>query len=404
MLKFNHLTVKLFVLALFCVALAGCKTSGGGTETANQIAATVNGKEISLTEVDNIISVQTNGRQGEMTPLQMGGARLQVLSKLIEEEVMFQKAEKEKFLPTDEEINRAIEDGKKGQTQEAFDKFLKDQNLTPDTFRDKIKRQLAVSKMQEKYTSGIEIKDKEVEEAYNSNKEAFVKRRGAELAMIVVDAKDNGAQDDAKSVAEAQIKIKDIATQLQQGADFADLARRRSEDPSNAQGGDLGFIDEAQMQQQFNPQFAALIMSKKAGDIIGPIGAGDRAIIFKVKSVQTQNENLTLESPGVREQATEALRGQRKQLVLAAMGEMAINEARIVNYIAESIVQSPNTLGMSRFAQPPSTATPSASPSGSPSASPAGSPAAAASPAASPAAKATPATAASPATKASPAK
>ena len=365
--KVTHKTAQLFIITLLSLVLTACAACNGGKSgpgvAKSEAAATVNGKEISLSEVDSIISLQTQGRQGEMTPLQMGGARLQVLSKLIEEEVLFQRAEKEKFLPTDDELNRAVEEAKKGQTQEAFDKALKDQSLTVESFRDKIKRQLAINKLQEKYTSGIEIKDKEVEDAYNANKESFVKKRGAELAMIVVDPKENGGQDDAKSEAEAQIKIKDIATQLQQGADFADIARRRSEDASNAQGGDMGFIDEAQMQQQFSPQFAAAVMGKKAGDLLGPFATGGRAYIFKVKQIQLQNENLTLASPGVREQATEALRGQRKQLILAALTEVATNDTKIVNYVADKMVSSPNTLGGSRFAE--GQPTPGASPSAS---------------------------------------
>jgi peptidyl-prolyl cis-trans isomerase SurA len=387
--------------ALALTAFTNCNGGGGPKDPGNtEIAATVNGKEIKLAEVDSIISFQTQGRQGEMTPLQMAGARLQVISKLVEEEVLYQKAEKEKFQPSDDEINRAIDQGKQGQTQEAFDKNLKDQGLTPESFRDKIKRQLAVGKMQEKYTTGegFNIKDKEVEDAYNSNKAAFVNKRGAELASIIVDAKDNGGQDDAKSAAEAQIKIKDIATQLQQGADFAEIARRRSEAPNAAQGGDMGFIEEEQMRQQYGDGFAAGVMGKRAGDIIGPFAAGEQIIILKVKRAQTQNENLTLESPGVREQVIEALRNQRKQLVWAAVTEMAINEAKVVNYVAEKITKSPANLGGSRFAGDAS-ATPGASPSASPTAN--------ASPGAGdkdkPAANASPAASATPAANSSPA-
>ena len=242
--------------------------------------------------------------------------------------------------------------------------------------------------MQEKYTSGdgFNIKDKEVEDAYNSNKAAFVNKRGAEIASIVVDSQNSGTADDAKSVEEAQIKIKDIATQLNQGADFADVARRRSEAPNALQGGDMGFIDEDQMRQQYGDGFAAGIMSKRAGDVVGPFTANEQVIILKVKRVQTQNENLTLESPGVRERVIEALRNQRKQLVWSAVTEMAINDAKVVNYIAERIAKAPATLGGSRFAEGQPVASPGASPASSPSGSPSSSPATAASPASSPAA------------------
>jgi peptidyl-prolyl cis-trans isomerase D len=68
----------------------------------------------------------------------------------------------------------------------------------------------------------------------------------------------------AKSDAEAKAKADALLKQLKGGADFADLAKKNSEDPgSGAQGGELGFARRGAMV----PEFDAAIFNQKIGDI-----------------------------------------------------------------------------------------------------------------------------------------
>jgi peptidyl-prolyl cis-trans isomerase SurA len=185
----------------------------------------------------------------------------------------------------------------------------------------------------------------------------FVNKRGVQLAMIVVDPKDNGAQDDAKSDAEAKLKVDNIYQQLKNGEDFADVARKRSEDQSNQRGGDVGFAGEEDLKQNnFPPQLISdLFGSMQVGNYTSPVQFGGRWYIFKLQRKQLQSENLTLDSSGVREQITEALRSQRKTLLDAALLEVAMNDAKITNYLAMNMLTSPVNFGAMRSAQPPAT-------------------------------------------------
>jgi hypothetical protein len=53
-----------------------------------------------------------------------------------------------------------------------------------------------------------------------------------------------------------------------------------------------------------------------------------------------------LESPGVRQQITQGLTNQRKQILNAALVETAMNEARIVNNLAVNMLNNPSNLGL----------------------------------------------------------
>jgi parvulin-like peptidyl-prolyl isomerase len=378
--------VKYFSLfVLIAAAFAACnRTEGGEAGKDTAIAATVNGKSIMLSEVDRLLRQQSGGQEDKMSPLQLAAARLQILDGLIQQEVLFQRAEEEKLMPTEDEITQAINTQKQQNrwTEEEYQNFLRETNQTEPMLRETVRRQVAIQKLQDKVNSKINIpSDKEVEDFYNNNKQQFVNARGVGLAAIVVDPADNGLQDDAKNEVEAKQKIDLIYQRLKSGADFATVARAQSEDTaSNAAGGDIGFFSEEQLKQRGAPDdlIANFFGPMQVGDITAPVRVGSgRWYIFKLTRKQLQNENLTLDSPGVRDQIKDALMNQRRALVNAALLTVAMNKARVENRLAQNVVNNPGNLTGLRPA-PAAGASPAATP-----AQTAATPAATASPAAS---------------------
>jgi hypothetical protein len=59
-----------------------------------------------------------------------------------------------------------------------------------------------------------------------------------------------------------------------------------------------------------------------------------------------ETENRTLESPGVRQEITEALRSQHQQLLNNVLLEVALREAKIVNKLASTMLETPGNLGL----------------------------------------------------------
>jgi peptidyl-prolyl cis-trans isomerase SurA len=364
-------------LMLSVVAACDSSTGSGGSgsgkgATDPTVAATVNGKKIMMSEVDRLLNSQAGGQQSQLSQLELAQARLQVLNGLIQQEVLFQRAEKEKFLPSEDDVNQAIATLKQqgNLTEDEYQRRLQERGQTEQGIREEVRRQIALEKLQSKYAANVgTIRDKEVDDFYEANKAQFVKSRGVSLAAIIVDPRDNGAQDDAKSPTEATVKANNIYDQIKGGADFATVARARSEDQTNVNGGDLGFLPEEQMKQTgFPPELIQRFFAMSVGDITQPIATPDgRLTIFKLQNKRLENENLTRENPEARDSIKRTLTERRQSLLNAVMIEVAMNEADIVNNLARGVLDNPGDLSGIRpananAAQPDATPAASASP------------------------------------------
>jgi parvulin-like peptidyl-prolyl isomerase len=364
--------------AVFAVAgaagLAACaggpaaNSTSGGVDP-NETAATVNGKPINMETVERAVKTQAQGQETRFSPLELAGARLQVLQSLIEQEVMFQKAEKEGTVPSEDEITAEINKQKtqSGKSADQIAKEMSDSGMTEAALRDQVKKVLSISKLIDKITGNIEPpKDAEIEAFYNGNKEAFVKKRGVKLAAIVIDPANNGEGDTTVDEQSAVIKGNEIIKKLQSGQDFASVARESSEDQSRFQGGDLGYVSEEEMRQSFPAQLVATLMAAETpvGKIFTAPMMG-KFYILKLQERSDRDEAVTLESPGIREQVQKSLVDSRKQLLAASYQAVAMNEAKVENYLARKVVENPNELSGARpagAAQPASNALGGASP------------------------------------------
>jgi parvulin-like peptidyl-prolyl isomerase len=384
--------ILLVLAGAIAFALAACSSSGGSPDST--VAATVNGKKIMLSEIERLINQQAQGKQSQLSAHDLAQARLQVLESLIQREVLYQRADQEKLLPSEEQITSSINEQKQqgGMTDEEFVRKLKEQNLTQEALREEAKKDLAIKALQDKYSGKITISDREVEDYYNNNRQQFVNARGVGLAVIIVDPADNSAQgitNDAKGDVDAKAKIDSVYQQLKSGtADFATVARSKSEDAQSLlRGGDIGFFTEDKLKEAGLPkELADLFMGPmQVGSFTEPKQVNNRWYIFKLQEKRLQTENLTLESPNVRQQIAVELNNQRKEILNAALLEVATSEAKIVNNLAADMLSNPSNLGLrpasSQGTQPASSPSTAAASSPSPAAKAAVPPLRAASPA-----------------------
>jgi peptidyl-prolyl cis-trans isomerase D len=100
----------------------------------------------------------------------------------------------------------------------------------------------------------------EIEAYYNAHKNEYSVPEQAKSRHILIQVP-QGA--DAKTDAAAKAKAQDVLNQIQKGANFADLAKKYSDDPgSKDSGGELGFAQRGHMV----PEFDNAIFTQKIGD------------------------------------------------------------------------------------------------------------------------------------------
>jgi peptidyl-prolyl cis-trans isomerase C len=83
---------------------------------------------------------------------------------------------------------------------------------------------------------------------------------------------------------ETEDEAKQVVAELKKGADFADLAKKKSKDPGASDGGDLGFFTKDQMV----PEFSTAAFSLEPGKISDPVKSQFGWHIIKVEEKRSR--------------------------------------------------------------------------------------------------------------------
>ena len=121
----------------------------------------------------------------------------------------------------------------------------------------------------------VEIKDDELQELYQKEIAGLAEQRQA--AHILLEVNDQLSDEQAKA------KLEDVKKRLQQGEDFAALAKELSQDPgSAANGGDLGYAGPG----VYDPAFEEALYSLKEGEVSAPVRSQFGWHLVKLLGVQ----------------------------------------------------------------------------------------------------------------------
>ncbi len=116
---------------------------------------------------------------------------------------------------------------------------------------------------QEKVAASINVTDDQLRAAYSSALDNFRMPERVHARHILL--KTEGKSDAEKKVLMA--KADDLLKQLKNGADFAELAKKNSQDSTAEQGGDLGWF----VRNQMVPEFDAVAFTLKPKEISGVV-------------------------------------------------------------------------------------------------------------------------------------
>lgn len=331
---------RLLFPATVLALLASCNRP-----VSKDVAATVNGRPITYTELDRTIAAQFPNAALKSNPDQKTAVRLEALRTLIDNELLLQRAEKEGLLASDADVEARFNELKVTYTQEQFQKLLDQRKMSVADLKTQIRRELSVQKLRNKEIgSHISISDADVAAFYNANRGSYnLPEARVHLAQILVTpAPDpnisNLKNDKAQNDQQARNKIQTIDLRIRQGEDFAMLAQSYSEDQWAANGGDLGFVPESALDKA-NPELRKMILGMTPGQVSPVIHTPEGYRVIKLISKEPAGQR-ELSDPRVQEEIRQGLFQQKEQVLTAAFYEVARSEAKVVNYYAESVLES----------------------------------------------------------------
>lgn len=264
-------------ITLFCLTFMGGHTVWAGATATDTIVAVVNDQVITKHQL--VDRTRLNLRQlglGDATAPQQESVMRRTLSGMIDEELQRQFAARAGIALSAAEIKRG-EDA----VAEAVGGVAAWKKLTQgleNTALDKMKAEILWEKISAQAVKpqvnvGLSEVDKLLEELAKSRH--VVERQ---IAMIMI----GNANDKEETKAQLQ-RITDIREKLQNGADFATLARTYSEDKTAAKGGEMGWFGTGEL----NPQLEAALDKMQPGQISEPIRTPVGWHLIKLENART---------------------------------------------------------------------------------------------------------------------
>jgi peptidyl-prolyl cis-trans isomerase SurA len=310
------------------------------------VVARVNGKDITAAQLDKQVQVQLNGSEQPATPEELQDLKLQVLNRMINDEILLEQAAKSNLSASDAEVDLKFTEFKSQYTEEKFQETLKEQKMSVEDIRAELRKGITLDKLVNKeITSKISVTDAEIKELYEKNKESFNLPESFHIAHILVtpvaDTEiQNQKKDDAKTAEEARAKAARLLRDVQSGLDFATVARDSSEDPSSSPaGGDLNF-QPLQAIENIDPRLSQAVQKMRVGETFPQVietRFGYHILKLLEKDAGGQKD---LSDPRVQSSVRQTILQRKDALLRNAFSETARNKAEVENYLAQRILDT----------------------------------------------------------------
>lgn len=225
------------------------------------LAARVNGVDITRDKLEKTFNAYVQQRglsmQGMSNPKRYKQMQRQVLDVLISQELLWQEAQKQNLIVSDQEVDQELERVKANfPSRQAFLIKIEEGGFTEARYAEEIKQRLSAKRLVETdIARSVTVTDQDVHDYYVTNQARFSRPDEAHVRHILIKVEANADQAAREA---AKQKIDTILAEVRGGADFAALARQHSEGPSGPKGGDLGFVPRGRLVGPFEEAAFAL--------------------------------------------------------------------------------------------------------------------------------------------------
>jgi peptidyl-prolyl cis-trans isomerase SurA len=265
--------MRVFLFALFAVlaVLSPCSSSG---EIVDKIVAIVNDDIVTLSDVQRVVRVEKQGRFASVDEYFRGQDLKDKLSFFIDNMLIQQQAKKLKIEVSEKEVEGVVESIKKQNliSEQDLKEQLAREKITYKAFLEGLRMNLLRSKVLSRTLSGENlVTEADLRAYYQANLDQF-RSEEYRLQQVFISAR---RQD-------AAARGQNVYNQLVKGVPFEELARDFSDDPSGAQGGDIGYVRKEELIPELRQALSLLVQ----GSYSHPISTGYGVHIVKLLEIR----------------------------------------------------------------------------------------------------------------------
>jgi peptidyl-prolyl cis-trans isomerase SurA len=220
-----------------------------------------------------------------------------VLRDLIDQQLLLQKA-KDKGLTADTELIKRLDEMRKQMNLSSMDELEKaanEQGVSFEDFKQNLKNQLLTQMViRNEVQPKIQITQEEEKKFYEQHLKEFEHPERVRLSEILVSTEKVQPGDQA-GVAAASQKAQQLLDQVRGGAAFDELAKKNSDGPTAAQGGDLGYFKRGTLAKELEDKAFAMkpgetadVVRTKQGFLLLKVTEHEQAGLPPLKEVEPQ--------------------------------------------------------------------------------------------------------------------
>ena len=218
-----------------------------------------------------------------------------VLRGLIDQQLLLEKG-KDLGITADTELVKKLDEMRKQmnlENMEDLEKAATAQGVSYEDFKQNLRNQIITQQViGREVGSHLSISKEEEQKFYDEHKAEMEHPEQIKLSEILIAPQKPPAQaqkdpnappaappaDDAQSLAAAQAKAENLLSEIRKGASFEEVAKKNSDGPTAAQGGDLGIFKRGMLAKELEDKTFAM----KPGEITDVIRTKQGFVILKV--------------------------------------------------------------------------------------------------------------------------
>jgi peptidyl-prolyl cis-trans isomerase SurA len=247
------------------------------------VIARVNDQIITRSDVERAQTEFDQQSQSQaLSPADVAEHQQNLLRDLIDQQLLLSKG-KELDINADAQVITQLDEIRKENhfaTMEDLEKAAQQQGVSFEDFKANIRNNLITQQVvRDEVGRRLQFTHADAVKYYNDHKADFTQQESVTLSEILIatSAPDGQLPDDA-TVAAAKAKADDVAAKLKAGASFNELAKKMSNGPTAAQGGDLGEFKRGALAPALEEKTFVL----PAGSVTDPIRTRQGFVLLKV--------------------------------------------------------------------------------------------------------------------------